>query len=271
MSEWVDFGLYALQAVLLWIVLPAWGVRLLQPLAARGTSGWVLTLRAWGVLSVLALLAYQLDRIPPPLAARALHRPGWEALLMTSNLMLALGLLLAGFGALRLLQWLRDSTTPEERPLGGFLPTRDELLPLALQRLAYALLLAGLLARPVAGLLRPEEVHDVWGNFVTGLAIAVLLLAAAAGSVARAPNRLDRVLGEGLRRVEVVSCYLLMTYLALLEMAGLALELQGLASRRHAALLLAGFVSLTLASLMLVIVLSPGKVRKMDDDGSGFT
>lgn len=70
--------------------------------------------------------------------------------------------------------------------------------------------------------------------------------------------------------MKVLSAYLLMTYLALLEMGGLALELAGLGSRRHAGLLVAGFVSLSLASLMLVIVLAPGKGRNGNDDGSRF-
>jgi hypothetical protein len=30
MSAWVDFGLYSLQAVLLWIVVPAWAARALR-------------------------------------------------------------------------------------------------------------------------------------------------------------------------------------------------------------------------------------------------
>jgi hypothetical protein len=263
MSEWVDFGLYALQAVLLWIVLPAWGARFLRPLpdedgtrpraASRGAGGWVPALRAWGVLSVLALLAYRLDAVPPPLSAPALHRSGWEALLMTSNLMLALGLLFGGFGVMHFVRWLKESSAATEaRASDAFALTRDDLLPRGLQRLTYALVLLALFARPVAGLVAPARVHDVWGNFFTGLVIATLLFAAAGGSVMRAPNRLDRTLGLGWRQAEVGACYLLMGNLALLEMTGLALELSGLQSRRALALLVAGFVCLTLAGLMLL-------------------
>ena len=56
MSEWVDFGLYSLQAVMLWIALPAWGARLLQPLVPGSGAtlrqpgdGWIKALRAMGI------------------------------------------------------------------------------------------------------------------------------------------------------------------------------------------------------------------------------
>ena len=260
MSEWVDFGLYSLQAVLLWIALPAWGARFLRPLASGGGAtprqpgdAWINALRAWGTLSVLVLLGYRLDRIPPPLSAASLHRTGSEALLMTSNLMLSIGLLFAALGIWRFVQWLKQNAAlQEDRAEEAFPLTRDDLLPRALQYLTYALVLCALVARPVAGLIRPDRVHDIWGNFITGFALALLLFFTAAGSVMRAPNHLDRVLGERWRRLEVGTCYLLMGNLALLELAGLALELSGLGSRRHVALLVAGFVCLTLGSLMLL-------------------
>jgi hypothetical protein len=256
MSEWVDFGLYSLQAVLLWIVMPRWAARLLRPLESAGgrsSSPWVNGLRAWGILSVLVLLAYRLDKVPPPLSAASLHKPGYEALLMTSNLMLALGLLFAAVGIWRFVQWFRENSSTAENGAGDvFPPTRDELLPRNLQYLAYALVLCALVARPIAGFIRNDLVHDIWGNFLTGLVLALLLFFAAAGSVMRAPNHLDRMLGERWRRLEVGICYLLMGNLALLELAGLALELSGLGTRRHVALLVAGFVSLTLGGLMLL-------------------
>jgi hypothetical protein len=260
MSEWVDFGLYSLQAVLLWILLPAWGARLLRPLATEGAAtprqpgaGWVTGLRAWGIFSVLVLLAYRLDRMPPPLSAANLHRTVSEALLMTSNLMLALGLLFAAMGIRWLVLWLKhNAAMADDRAEAVFPLNRDDLLPRALQYLAYALVLCALLARPVAGFIAPDRVHGIWGNFITGFALALLLFFTAAGSVMRAPNHLDRVLGDRWRRLEVGTCYLLMANLALLEIAGLALELWGLGSRRQVALLVAGFVCVTLGSMMLL-------------------
>jgi len=269
MSEWVDFGLYSLQAVLLWIVLPAWGVRLLRPLSTEGSAtsrapgaGWIKGLRAWGILSVLVLLAYRLDKVPPPLSAASLHRTGFEALLMTSNLMLALGLLFAALGIRQLVLWLKQNAAlQDDRADEGFPLNRDDLLPRALQYLAYALVLSALVARPVAGFLRPDRVHDIWGNFITGFALALLLFFTAAGSVLRAPNHLDRMLGEHWRRLEVGTCYLLMANLALLELAGLALELWGLGSRRHVALLVAVFVCVTLGCLMLLPRQTPATIE----------
>ena len=89
------------------------------------------------------------------------------------------------------------------------------------------------------------------------IVVVVLLLFAAAGSVMRAPNHLDRALGPRYRWLEVSLCYLLLGNLALLEMASFALELSGLGSRRHVALLVAAFVSVTLGGVLLLASLRP--------------
>lgn len=269
MSEWVDFGLYSLQAVLLWIVVPHWGAGFLHPLVSEGTSRarhgrwWLNGLRAWGALSVLALLAYRLGKVPPPLSAGSLRRSGFEALLMTSNLMLALGLLFAAFGMWRFVRWLQQCAwVPENPPEASFALSRDDLLSRRLQYLTYALVLCALVARPIVAAILPGRLQDIWGNFFTGLVLAALLFLAAAGSVLRAPNRIDRMLGARYRQLEVGFCYLLMANLALLELAGLALELAGLESRRHVALLVAGFVCVTLGGLLLLASRPPFNARE---------
>lgn len=240
MSHWLDFCLYSLQAVMLWIVVPAWGTWFLRPLQQR-TGMWVKVLRAWGLLSVVALL----------------FANGWQSLLRISNLMLALGVALAGYGAWTFLRWLK-SNEPEPQVEETFPLTRDDFLPRGLQYLIYGLLLVALLARPLAGLVW-TGVQDIWGNFLTVLVVAMLLFLSAAGSVMRAPNQLDRALGPRYRQMEVRICYLLMGSLALLQIASLSLELTGLASRRNGALLVSAFVSLTLAGFMLLS--SPGKEK----------
>jgi hypothetical protein len=257
MSEWIDFGLYSLQAVLLWIVLPRWGAGFVHPAALRDqalphrSATWTRLLQAWGVLTVLALLAYRLGKVPPPLSADRLHRQGWDALLVTSNLMLALGLLPGAFSVVTFQRWLKTQAIEPAPAEEAFPPTRDDFLPRRLQTAVYAITLAALVARPFAGFVRPDRVHDIWGNFFMGLLIALLLFFTAAGSLARQPNQLDRALGARYRQLEVRACYLLMASLALLELGGLALELANLGSRRYVALLVAAFVSTTLASLML--------------------
>jgi hypothetical protein len=239
-SDWLDFGLYALQAVMLWIVVPAWGTWFLRPLQLR-TGVWVKVLRGWGVLSVAALL----------------FANGWESLLRISYLMLALGVLLAGYGVWTFLRWLK-SNEPELQAEETFPLTRDDFLPRELQYVIYGLLLVALLARPLAGLVWPG-VQDIWGNFLTVLVVAMLLFLSASGSVMRTPNHLDLALGPRFRQMEVRICYLLMGCLALLQIASLSLELAGLASRRNGALLVSAFVSLTLGGFMLLS--SPGKEK----------
>ena len=233
MSEWVDFGLYSLQAVLLWIVVPHRGARILRPLQLRGAA-WVKVLQAWGLLSVLALL----------------RANGWQSLLRISILMLALGVLLAGYGVWKFLRWLQGSD-PQPQAEEAFPLSRDDMLPRSVQYLVYGLMLLALLARPVAGLIWPG-VRGIVGNLLTGLFVALLLFFSAAGSVMRAPNQLDRLLGPRYRQMEVRTCYLLMGNLALLQLASLWLELSGQASRRTGALLVSAFVSATLAGLVLL-------------------
>lgn len=262
MSEWVDFCLYSLQAALLWMVLPGWCARFFKPvmqhLGARPRRNpWVTALQIWGALSVLVLLAYQLEMVPPPLSASSLRATGWEALLMTSNLLLALGVLAAGLGVWSFVRKLQANPQTEQPEEPSFPLTRDDFLPRWLQNSVYVLLLIALCVRPIAGWLRPARVHDIWGNFFMGLVVAALLFVVAAGSVVRPANQLDRALGEGYRRLEVRICYLLMAYLALMQIAGVVLELCGYSSRRHAALVVTAFVSIALASLVLL----PSKAR----------
>lgn len=247
MNEWVDFGLYSLQAVLLWIAMPGWGARFLRPVLAEqsdaraGGGGWMQALRAWGVLSVLVLLAARL------------RGAGWQSLLIASNAMLGLGILWASVGARSLWRRLKASASLPKQADEQALPlTRDDFLPRRLQHLVHGLLLLALVVRLAAGLIWPERVRDAWGGFLTGLLLALLLFFTAAGSVMRAPNHLDRVLGERYRRMEVRACYLLMALLALLQLAGLGVELAGLDSRRSGALLVTAFVSLMLGSFLLL-------------------
>jgi hypothetical protein len=243
--------------VLLWMILPSWGSRFLRPVLQPPNtplrrSPWIPALQIWGVLTVLALLAYRLEKVPPPLAASSLRTTGWEALLMTSNLLLAIGLLVAGIGAWSFARSLRSRPLLEQPAESMFPLTRDDCLARNLQYLTYALALVALIARPIAGWIQPERVHDIWGNFFAGLVMTILLIVIAAGSTLRPANQIDRALGEGYRRMEVRVCYLLMVCLSLMQLAGLVLELCGFSSRRIAALLVTTFVCITMASIMLL-------------------
>jgi predicted membrane channel-forming protein YqfA (hemolysin III family) len=124
----------------------------------------------------------------------------------------------------------------------------------------YILSLAALLARPIAGWLQPERVRDIWGNFFAGLVMAVLLFVVAAGSAMRPANQFDRALGDNYRRTEVRVCYLLMACLAVMQLTGLILELNGFSSRRIAALLVTTCVCITLAGVMLL----PSRTQSSD-------
>jgi len=276
MSEWVDFCVYSIQALLLWIALPRWCARFTRPallgrnpewVAANGHTvellerggWWMKAIHGWGIVSVLALLACRLDRLPLPPATR-LHTPPWERLMTTNNLLMAFGLLLFGYGVWSFLRWMKRDVPLTELRHATLVPrTSDDFLPRWLQYLIYGLMLAGLIARPVLGYIQPGRLQNVWGNFFIGLIMAALLFLMQVGSVVRPPNHIDRLLGPRYRRMEVRICFALMAYLAILGMAGMYLEMSGFDTRRYGALLVAGFVCITLASCMRL----PNKVDQL--------
>jgi hypothetical protein len=95
--------------------------------------------------------------------------------------------------------------------------------------------------------------------------MSVLLFLVAVGSVMRPPNHIDRVMGPRYRRTEVRICFALMTYLTILGMVNLYLELAGFNTRRYNALLVAAFVCITLASCMRL----PTTVELYSDEDDG--
>jgi hypothetical protein len=283
MSEWVDFCIYSVQALLLWIAMPRWGSRFTRPMLADRNPEWAAAneytiaqlehggwwkkaMQGWAIVSVLVLMACRIDRLPMPAVTRR-HTPSWEVLMTTSNLMMMVGFLLFGYGVWSFLRWLKRNVPMTERRNATLVPrTTDDFVPRWLQYLIYGAMLAGLAARPVADAIWPDRLRNVWGTFGTGLAMSVLLFLVAVGSVVRPPNHIDRALGPRYRRTEVRICFALMAYLTILGMVGLYLELAGFNTRRYGALLVASFVCITLVSCMRL----PTTVQTLppaDEDG----
>ena len=124
MNEWIDFSVFAIQAIVLWIALPRHAARFTRPMLfdrnpqwaaanpelvtklERG-GWWFKALQAWAIFTVLVLLLIRLELQPGFLTPSSLNTPGWEVLMKTSNALMALGFVLFGLGMWRNLRWLK--------------------------------------------------------------------------------------------------------------------------------------------------------------------
>lgn len=286
MSEWVDFCVYTVQALLLWIAVPRWLARFTRPsvidrnpawaaaneptiLLLENGGWWRKAIQTWGILSVLVLLACRIKRMPLP-TAMSQRTPGWEILMTTSNLLLTAGFVLFGYGIFLFMRWLKNNVPLSERRHATLVPrTMDHFMSRRMQHVIYGAVLLGLAARPIADLFWPGRLHNVWGGFFIGLTMSVVLFFVAAGSVLRPENHMDRVLGSRYRRMEVRLCFALMAYLTALGFVSLYLEMSGINTRRYGSLMVATFVCVTLVSCMRLPT-RPGKRPPVDlqDDES---
>jgi hypothetical protein len=270
MSEWIDFCAYATQAILLCITLPRWGSRFTRPMlndrnpewtaanpgiVARLENGgwWMKTIQAWGIITVLVLLAFRLDLQPRVLSSQSLDTPSWEVLMTTSNLLLAVGLVLFFYGLVSGYRWVKRLVPLAERRQATLKPrSLDDFVPRWLQYLAYALVAANILARPVVDAYFPGHIKDVWGPVAIQIFISALAFLCTVGGVARAPNQFDRTLGPAYRRMEVRVGFCIMTGVAVSGLVYLWLEFSGFDSRRYGAVITSLFVSATFAAFTLL-------------------
>jgi len=279
MNEWFDLIAYSIQAVMLWLVMPRWLERFTRPMLMDRNPDWVAAnpdiieqlergswwnraIRIWGLLSVFMLLMFRLELQPALFAEVVARTPLWEVLMTTSNLMMAGGFLLFGYGVVSFLRWQKREIPLGERRQASLAPrTTDDYVPRWGQYLIYGLMVASLLARPVASLFWPERIPNVWGNFAMGAVMSVLLFLVGVGSVARAPNYMDRVLGPSYRRMEVRVAFGLMLCIVAVGATSLALEISGLDSRRYGSVMIALYVSTALALCMSLPTAPPKNGR----------
>ena len=278
MNEWFDVIAYSIQAVMLWVAMPRWLGRFVRPMLTDRNPDWVASnpdiigqfergswwyraLRTWGLLTVFMLVMFRLELQPASLATLIARQPLWQVLMTTSNLMLAAGLLLSGYGVVSFLRWQNREIPPGEPRQALLVPrTTDDYVPRRVQYLIYGMMAANLLARPVAGLFWPERIPDVWGNFAMGLVISVVLFLVGVGSVARAENHMDRILGPSYRRMEVRVAFGLMACVVAVGATALVLEITGLDSRRYGAVMIALYVSAALGLCMSLPTTPPKDV-----------
>jgi hypothetical protein len=274
MSEWIDFLVYATQALMLYIALPRWGRRFTRPMltdrnpqwtaanpeiVAQLENGgwWMKAITTWGIITVLVLLAFRLDLQPQVLTPASLDTPSWEVLMSTSNLLLAVGLVIFFYGLVSSYRWVKRLVPLAERRQATLVPrSLDDFVPRWLQLLALVLVVTNILSRPLVEAFYPGHLKSVWGAFAIQIFMSVLAFLCIVGGVARAPNQFDRALGTAYRRLEVHIGFFILVGLAISGIAYAWLEFSGIDTRRYGAVFTSLCVSAAFAGFILLPVAS---------------
>ncbi|HET7811332.1 MAG TPA: hypothetical protein VFL16_12220 [Steroidobacteraceae bacterium] len=266
MSEWIDFAVYATQLIVCVLVTARWAAQFKSAVVADRNPEWArahpqvlsglerfsglnLLIQAWAIFSVLVLLAWRLDLEPTVLKTPGM--PGWRSLLATAYLLLGIGFVLLGLGAIVFTRWLRSEVPLGEQRRASLTPRSvDGFVPRGLKFAIYALVAVAIAARPIASLIYPGRVTDVRQGSIFALATTFMLFLAVGISVRRRPNVFDRVLGTAFRRREVRVCLALLAFNALGLVTLVALEVAGIDGRRYSGVVFSAFVTAMLAALM---------------------
>ncbi|MDB5350267.1 MAG: hypothetical protein JWN86_1514 [Planctomycetota bacterium] len=221
MTEWVDFFVYGAMIVTYWFVFATWisGFTIsmvadrnpdwlaAHPEFARQLIGsrWFLwSCYAWGALSLVVLLAFQIGVWPRAISLAALQAPKWMVLKDINSTMLIVGLVYffgcVGMFTRRLRREVplaeRRNATLERRSL-------DDFVPRWLRVATYTLAGIHLTAWLTVGVLRLYSTPGFWGQFVTLIVFSGVFFFFTRVSVNRPPIAMDRIFGPGYRRGEV--------------------------------------------------------------------
>lgn len=260
MSEWIDFSVFAIQAIVLWIALPRHAARFTRPmlfdrnpqwaaanpeLVAKLEHGgwWFKALQAWAIVTVIVLLMVRLGK----------NTPGWEVLMTTSNALMAMGFVLFGLGIWRNLRWLKRNVPLAEIRRASLAPRSiDDFVPRWMQYLIYGFMAVNILARPAAELIYPGRLGNIWGASILMLIMSLLMYLVATFGVARPPNQFDHAMGPNYRRLEVHVYFGIMVAIALTGLLNLLMEFNGLDMRRYGAVITGACATAALVAFMFL-------------------
>jgi hypothetical protein len=225
MNEWIDFFVYAAQAVSLWVFFPRWATGFTvswmmdrnaawvaaNPRAIDGArpGGWFLhACYAWAVVSILVLLVFRLQLQPASLFPRSLQMPVWAVLMAVNNALLALGMIGYASGAGVFLAWLQKTVPMSDTRQATLQPrTGEGLVPAWFRNLVLFAVGAHLLAWLIVGIAGHYQKPQFWGAFAMINAMALIGYIVGRYSVMRRPGQMDRILGASYRRTEVCLAY----------------------------------------------------------------
>jgi hypothetical protein len=224
MSEWIDFGIYVVQLLLVCVFLPRQGSRFTLPTIADRNSEWLANHRdvaarlernrwflrfcyVWAAVSIAVLLGATLDLTRPPSGAAA---PKWEVLKdLHATSVIALVLVWSAC-ALLWLRWLAAHVPPAAVRRATLKPRMlSDYLSWPWRITVEALTVLHLGAWVVIGVLGFAGGARYWSGFALIVVITVLCAFIARWTALRRPGYADRLFGDGYRRVELRAAYVL--------------------------------------------------------------
>ena len=279
MTEWIDFVVYAVQVLLVWVFLPRQGRQFTLPTIADRNPDWLASHRdvaarlessrvgenacyVWAAVTLATLLAVALDLVSTPFGTRG---PKWEVLKDLHGMFLIVGVLLCGAWTLLWWRWVGTHVplaatrhaTLKPRVVSDYLwwPWRVTVEVLTVLHLG---------AWVVVGALGLAGGVKYWSAFAFIVGMTVLFAAIAVLTPRRRPGFPDRLFGDDYRRTELNVAYGLR--LTPLLAGGMAISEQafGLDPDRVGHLLLVSAVSACIFAFLRLRPLAAPPIPKFD-------
>jgi hypothetical protein len=267
MSEWIDFVIYAAQAIVLWIFMPRWSARMALPMMRDRNAAWVdahpdtlagvmpgawflKACHAWAVFTVLVLLATRLGLPTQDFLPRAAGTSGWKLLMATNSVLLSLGLLGYLGGAVVFMRWLRKVVPPSQLRQATLQPrVIDDYVPRWFRILVYVAILTHLAAWLCVGAVGRFRHPDFWPAFAGIAILTALMFVLGRASVLRRPTLMDRSSGFDYRSAEIRVAFAIQLVVVGFGVMGLCKLLYGIDLQRAGTLGFSVFFVATLYSL----------------------
>jgi hypothetical protein len=223
MTEWIDFSIYALQALVFWVFLPRHGRQFGAPMIADRNPDWLAAnpgivayfrdntnflklWYAWATVSIGVLLAVRLGWRPfGPTAT-----PSWDILKDTHTLFMMLGVVGWFASAAIWFRWLSRHVPLADTRSATLRPrTAESYISWSWRVVVETLTVLHLAAWFVVAALQDELPANYWRKFVFVVAMTVLFAVLARLVPRRRPGYPERIFGGAYRRMELRAAYVL--------------------------------------------------------------
>jgi hypothetical protein len=222
MTEWIDFVVYAVQVLLVWVFLPRQGRQFTLPTIADRNPDWLAGHRdvaariersragenacyVWAVVTLATLLVVALDVVSTPFGTRGAK---WEVLKDVHGMFLIVGILLCGAWTLLWWRWV-GTHVPLAATRHATLKPRvtSDYLRWPWRVVVELLTVLHIGVWVVVGALGWAGGVKYWSAFAFFVVMTILFAAFAAWVPRRRPGFPDRMFGEGYRRTELKVAY----------------------------------------------------------------
>lgn len=222
MTEWIDFTLYALQAVLFWVFLPRQGRQFGAPMIADRNPDWLAAnpgvvkyfrdntnflkvWYAWATVSIAVLLAVRLGWRPFGGSG-----PSWEVLKDWHGFFMILGMIGWFASAGLWFRWLSRNVPLADTRSATLRPrTAESYISWPWRVGVETLTVLHIAAWLVVAAVQDDLVANYWVKFAFIVAMTVFFAVFARFVPRRRPGYPERIFGEAFRRVELRIAYVL--------------------------------------------------------------